>query len=361
MITLSVFLIIQSADTYVISAVVKPIMDEFGLNYESMGLLFTWTVVISTLIYPVWGYLYDKYSRKFLTTLLALILGSTTWMNAISRSFSQFFVTRLLTSTGLSVPSGIYTLTADYFEPQKRGTAMGYINAAAPIGYLLGIILPLSIIGAGLSWRYSFFVTGGLSLIVGFIIYFFVKEIPRGSSEPELAGKLTEEIYKVKFSDLIKILKNRSLFFLFAQSFFGTIPWTTISYWMITYMGVERKLAPDLISIIMLLWILFMVIGNIVSGYINDILFKKTLRGRVILGTIVVFLSAIFLYLTIYSISFEFFIIFGTITAFTIPMAGPSVNASILDVTEPELRGSATAYSNFFGGLGSSLGPFLAA
>ncbi|MEM0152192.1 MAG: hypothetical protein QXG55_01855 [Thermoplasmata archaeon] len=53
MITLSVFLMIQSADTYVISAVVKPIMDEFGLNYESMGLLFTWTVVISTLIYPV--------------------------------------------------------------------------------------------------------------------------------------------------------------------------------------------------------------------------------------------------------------------------------------------------------------------
>ena len=44
---------------------------------------------------------------------------------------------------------------------------------------------------------------------------------------------------------------------------------------MITYMGVEKKLAPDLISIIMLLWILFMVIGNIVSGYINDILFKK--------------------------------------------------------------------------------------
>ncbi|MEM2117031.1 MAG: hypothetical protein QW754_04805, partial [Thermoplasmata archaeon] len=43
-----------------------------------------------------------------------------------------------------------------------------------------------------------------------------------------------------------------------------------------------------------------------------------------------------------------------------IPMAKPSVNASILDVTEPELRGSATAYSNFFGGLGSSLGPFLA-
>lgn len=53
LITLSVFLMIQSADTYVISAVVKPIMDEFGLNYESMGLLFTWTVVISTLIYPV--------------------------------------------------------------------------------------------------------------------------------------------------------------------------------------------------------------------------------------------------------------------------------------------------------------------
>jgi len=40
----------------------------------------------------------------------------------------------------------------------------------------------------------------------------------------ELEGKLTSDIYKVKFSDLKKIFKNKSLLFLFLQGFFGVFP-----------------------------------------------------------------------------------------------------------------------------------------
>ena len=236
---------------------------------------------------------------------------------------------------------------------------MGFINAATPIGYLLGIIIPLIIIGAGLSWRYSFFITGGLSLIIGVLVYIFIKEIPRGSSEPELEGKLTSDIYKVKLSDLKKILKNKSLLFLFLQGFFGVFPWTVISYWIITYMSIERNLPDYTIMIIMLMWIILMVAGNIISGYLSDFLFKKTLRGRALLGAVVVFLSAILIYFTMYSSSFIGFITFGGLTAFVIPMAGPSVNAAVMDITEPELRGSATAYLNLFGNLGSSVAPLL--
>ena len=359
LIILSAFLGIQAADTYILSAVSPQLIAEYHVNYVTLGILFSSTLVIATVLYPVWGYWYDKHSRKSLTAILAFLLGSTTWLNALSRVFSQFFITRLLTAIGYPIPSGVYTLTSDYFELKNRGKAMGFINAATPIGYLLGIMIPLTIIGAGLSWRYSFFITGGVSLIIGALIYFFIKDLPRGNSEPELEGKLTSDIYKVKLSDLKQILKNRSLLLLFLQSFFGTVPWNTISFWIITYMSIERKLPYFTIMVVMLVWIVMMVAGNVVSGYLSDLLFKKTPSGRVVLGTIVVFLSAILIYFTMYSPTFTGFLAFGMLTAFEIPMAGPSVNAAVMDITVPELRGSATAYLNFFSSAGSTVGPFL--
>ena len=357
---LSAFLVIQAADTYIISAVNPELIREFHVSYVTLGLLFSVTLILSTLLYPLWGYWYDKYSRRFLTGLLALLLGSTTWINALSGVFSQFFITRMFTAIGYPTPSGVYTLTADYFGPKSRGKAMGFINAASPIGYLLGIIIPLTIIGLGLNWRYSFFITAGLSIVIGVMIFLLVKEVPRGATEPELEGKLTSDIYKVKLSDLWKILKNRSLLLLFIQGFFGVFPWFTISFWIITYMTLGRGLSDFTITIVMLVWIIAMVAGNVVSGYLSDYLFKKTPSGRAILGAVVVFMSALLIYLTMYSPTFEGFFVLGILTAFEIPMAGPSVNAAVMDITEPELRGSATAYLNFFGSAGSSVGPFLA-
>lgn len=354
------FLVIQAADTYIISAVEPQLIQDFHATYADLGVLVTATLIVGNLLYPLWGYLYDKYSRKLLIVLTALVLGSTTWINALSKAFSQFFVTRILTGVGYATPSGAYTLTADYFEPKSRGKAMGVINATAPIGYLLGTAIPLAVVGEGLSWRYSFYVTATISLVTAALIYLFVRELPRGASEPELAGKLASDIYRVKLSDLKKILTNRSLLILFVQGAFGTIPWTVISYWIITYLEDVRKMAPNTVTLVLLLWILALVAGNIVSGYLSDYMFRRTPRGRALLGAIVVFLSVPLVYFTMYAASDQLFYALGFVTALVIPMAGPSVSASVMDITLPELRGSATAYLNFFNGIGGAFGPAIA-
>lgn len=354
---LSSFIVIQTADSNIISAVEPQLINDFHVTYADLGFLVTTTLVVGSALYPLWGYLYDKYSRKLLIVLTAVILGSTTWVNALSTTFSQFFATRVLTGVGYATPSGVYTLTADYFEPKSRGRAMGVLNAASPIGYLLGISIPLIAIGEGLGWRFSFYVTASISLAAAAVIYLLVKEVPRGSSEPELEGKLASDIYRVRLSDLKKILTNRSLLVLFFQGALGSIPWTVISFWIVTYLEVVRKLPPTTISIVLLVWILALVSGNIVSGYLSDYLFRRTPRGRAILGTVVVFLSAPLLYVTIYTESNEVFYVLGALTAFVIPMAGPSVSASAMDITLPELRGSATAYLNFFNSFGGAFGP----
>lgn len=180
-IVLFLFLTFHSADLFIISAVNPQLIEEFKVDYATMGFLFSISLFAATLLYPLWGFLYDKYSRKLLISLAALIWGSTTWINALSRVFSQFFITRILTTIDDAAPPGIYSLVADYFEPKDRGKAMGIINASSPIGAILGTIIPLTIIGTGLNWRNAFFITGSVGIIISLIIYFFIKDIPRGT------------------------------------------------------------------------------------------------------------------------------------------------------------------------------------
>ncbi len=354
-----VFLTTHQADRFIISAVAPQVMDEFQVTYGQLGLVFSLTVLVAAVLYPVWGYLYDRYSRKLLAGLAAIIWGFTTIFNALSRTFSQFFVTRLATGIDDAAPPGIYSLVADYFEPYERGRAMGLLNATGPLGAIIGSILALSIVGAGLSWRNAFFITGPIGVLIGVLTILLVKDIPRGSSEPELEGLLKEDVYKARFSDLKKLLRNRSLLLLYLQGFWGVFPWNAITFWIIAYMERERGFTPDFVMLVMVLWLVAMTAGNIIAGYIGDRLFRVTKRGRALFGAVVVLFSAILLYLTMNAKTPEEFLVLGTLTAFEIPMAGPNVSAAITDVTEPELRASATGYLRFFENIGSAVSPAL--
>jgi len=73
LIILSLFLIVQASDTYIISAVSPDLITEFHISEETLGFLFSATLVVATVLYPIWGYWYDKYSRKTLTSIIAFI------------------------------------------------------------------------------------------------------------------------------------------------------------------------------------------------------------------------------------------------------------------------------------------------
>ena len=73
------------------------------------------------------------------------------------------------------------------------------------------------------------------------------------------------------------------------------------------------------------------------------------------------FLSAPTLYLTIMWSNGDVlgFIIVGAIASFILPMAGPNVNAAIMDIAEPENRSSADALLRIFENGGSSAAPLI--
>ncbi|MCL4824678.1 MAG: MFS transporter, partial [Anaerolineales bacterium] len=165
------FVLLHQTDKLLIGSMQLPVSETFGLNDLQWGFINTGALIVGTIFYPLWGYLYDRYARAKLLALASFIWGATTWLSAVVRTYPQFLVTRSSTGVDDSSYPGLYSLAADYFGPKLRGRVYGILQLAQPIGYLLGMILALMVAPNldGLifrleGWRTIFLFTGLLGI-----------------------------------------------------------------------------------------------------------------------------------------------------------------------------------------------------
>lgn len=355
-----VFMLLHQADKLLIGPMTSKIMDDFGITMTQMGAVSTGALIVGGLFYPLWGYLYDRYARSKLLALASLIWGLTTMLNARARTYTTFLLTRSSTGIDDSSYPGLYSLVADYFGPQVRGKIYGILQLTAPLGYMIGMVLGLFLSGP-LGWRGVFYLTGSLGIFIAVIIFFGVKELPRGKGEPELQNIENIGQYHFNWKTARDLFKKPSLILLFAQGFFGVFPWNAITYWFFTYLEKERNYSSEQIFPTMVLAILVLAAGYPIGGAIGDYYFKRNPRGRLIVSTIGVAVGAILLAITL-NIPLEnklLFMISLCLTALFIPIAASNALATIFDITLPEVRSTAQAVSSFFESAGAALAPLL--
>jgi predicted MFS family arabinose efflux permease len=336
-------------------------MEDFGINEAQMGFIFSGAILVGAIAFPLWGVLFDLFRRTRLLALASFLWGATTWLSALARTFPAFLITRASTGIDDSCYPGIYNTAADYFEPRQRGKVNGIFGLGQPMGYLIGMILGLmlqSVIG----WRNIFLITGGLGIVLAVVIFFFVREPVRGATEPELAS--AAHVKEVKFSAraALRLLKKPTLLFIFANSFFGVIPWQVITFWFFRYLETERGYSQEGILVLMVVVVLILAAGYPIGGALGDFLFRRNPRGRLIVSTTGIFLGTVFLALAITAPQSQnlFFQISLGLAALFMPLAGPNAIATIYDVAEPEVRSTATAMMNFMEQIGSAAAPALA-
>jgi len=356
-----VFILLHQADKLLIGPLTTPIMEEFGINEVQMGLVSTGAIVVAGILYPIWGYLFDRFARAKLLALASFIWGCTTWMSAVAPTYGAFLVTRASTGIDDSSYPGLYSLISDYFGPKVRGKVYGFLQLAMPMGYMIGLILATAL-GGMLGWRQVFFVTGSVGLVVAAVIFFGVREMPRGSSEPEMAGLEQVGVYRFDFKQLRGLLRKRSLVLLFVQGFFGVFPWNVLTFWFFRYLETERNYTSAQATTTMMVAILALSSGYFIGGALGDYLFRRTPRGRVIVATTGVVLGAISLAVTL-SVPTDnqpLFMVLMAVTGMLMPFAAPNVVSTVYDVTPPEVRSTALAGLNFMEVLGSATAPLLA-
>ncbi|MFZ5912057.1 MAG: spinster family MFS transporter [Chloroflexota bacterium] len=355
------FMLLHQTDKLMIGSMQVPISESFGMNNTQWGWINSGALIVATVLYPVWGYLYDRYARAKLLALASFIWGATTWLNGVVRTFPAFLATRASTGIDDSSYPGLYTLVADYFGPTLRGKVYGILQLAQPLGYLLGMILALMVAPLIGGWRSIFYITGSLGLVVAVAIYFGVKEMPRGKAEPEFEGMTEMATFKFSWAEAKEIFKKKTMWFVFLQGFAGVFPWNVITYFFFAYLEKERGYNPDAILFTMGPVILILAAGYFVGGAVGDFLFKFTRKGRIIISSAGVLLGAIFLALAINTPldARNQFFLFMCLTAIFMPLSSANVIATVYDVTVPEVRSTAQAVEYFVENFGAAFAPIL--
>src|SRR5512141_2363454 len=131
------FMLLHQTDKLMIGSLQVPITETFHINNRQWGLINSGALIVATILYPIWGYLYDRYARAKLLSLAAFIWGATTWISAIAPNYRTFLFTRASTGIDDSAYPGLYSLVADYFGPTLRGKVYGLLQLAQPLGYLI--------------------------------------------------------------------------------------------------------------------------------------------------------------------------------------------------------------------------------
>jgi MFS family permease len=357
-----IFMLLHQTDRLMIGPMQDTIEKQFAINDQQWGLINSGALLVGTVLYPIWGFLYDRYARAKLLSLASVIWGATTWISAIAPTYRTFLVTRATTGIDDSAYPGLYSLVADYFGPALRGRIYGLLQLAQPIGYLFGMVMALMIAPLIGGWRQAFYITGSLGLAVAALIYFGVKELPRGRAEPEFEN--VEEMGQFHFSwkEALEIFRKKTMWFVFLQGFAGIFPWNVITFFFFGYLMADRGYSNDEVLLTMAPVILVLAGGYFLGGFLGDWMFKRTNKGRILVSCVGVILGAIFLTLALKTPVADqtTFFIWMALTAIFMPLSSPNVVATVYDVTVPEVRSTANAVEYFMENIGAAFAPILA-
>lgn len=176
-------------DRQILSILLQPIKDEMGLSDTALGFLtgVVFAIFYATLGLPIARFA-DKANRKMIISGSLAIWSGMTALCGTAANFWQLAAYRIgvgVGEAGGSPPS--YSLLSDYYAPEERATALATYALGVPFGILFGYALG-GIINDMFGWRMAFFVVGLPGVLLAVVVWFTVKEPPRGLSEGTVAA-----------------------------------------------------------------------------------------------------------------------------------------------------------------------------
>jgi MFS transporter, Spinster family, sphingosine-1-phosphate transporter len=188
-------------DRYVAVVVAEPIRLSFGLTDRQEGQLNTAFMLGYFLTAPVFGYLGDRLTRKWLIAAGIFVWSLGTVLSGVATGFGSLLGYRALVGLGEASYATISpSLISDAYSPVRRNNALTIFYVAIPVGSALGYMVG-SQISAAWGWRYAFVVAGlpGLLLAVSLLPF---REQERGQAE----HRQSEAAAKPKAKDILKLL-----------------------------------------------------------------------------------------------------------------------------------------------------------
>ncbi|KAM3930961.1 protein spinster homolog 1-like [Leptodactylus fuscus] len=236
--------LIHYIERFSASGVLPDLQKAFNMSDSVSGLLHTVFIASYMLFGPVFGYMGDRWNRKYI-----MCAGTLFWsIMTLSISFvpNQYFLLLLAMRALVGVGEASFStvapsVIADLFVADQRSRMFSIFYLTIPVGCGLGYIIGSKVVSAaGGDWHWAFRVTPGLGVIAVLLLLIFMKEPPRGAADGKNKNKSVSSNNWI--SDVKKLFKNRS--FLFSTLGCATVAFVAgaIGLWAPSFLTRARSL-----------------------------------------------------------------------------------------------------------------------
>ncbi|XP_035523127.1 protein spinster homolog 3 isoform X1 [Morone saxatilis] len=202
--------LINYMERYTVAGVLLNIQKFFDISDSTAALLQTVFICSFLLLAPLFGYLGDRYNRKYI-----MIGGLCVWLvTAAGSSFvtSSLFWLLMLLRALVGVGEASYstiapTIIGDLFVGTQRSAMICVFYIFIPVGSGLGYITGAGIATVTGDWRWALRVTPIMGLVGLFLLVFLCPNPPRGAAETHGEGVTEQSSY---LEDIKYLLKNKS-------------------------------------------------------------------------------------------------------------------------------------------------------
>ena len=177
-------------DRAVANAVLSPLQQHFKVGDGDLGRITTIFMLGYFVTSPIFGFLGDRASRKWLIAAGIFIWSIGTVATGFSATFSALLAYRVLVGVGEASYATISPgYISDTYPASRRNNALTIFYAAIPVGYALGYILG-GVMEANYGWRAAFIWAGVPGLLLALLLLPF-KEPARGQADGKAVEKPT--------------------------------------------------------------------------------------------------------------------------------------------------------------------------
>lgn len=321
------------------------------INFWS-GLVYAVTFLGASLMAPYWGAWADKVGQRRMAIRAGIGLSVSYVLGGIVQTAPQMFLVRALTGLISGFVPASMSLISSTLPEEKMGWGMGLMQTAVASGSILGPLMG-GYLSAWFGMRLSFFV-GAVSLLAAtLLVVFFVQDLPFSQEQKQ------EKMHLIH--DLKGSLQNRGLLYVMSMFFLVQTCIMAIQPLITLYVG-QLMGGTGADSVKMSGWIFSLAgIAGILSapfwgncgqryGYTRILCLVLGCAGAVNLCQI--FVDTIWQFAAV-----QF--IYGLFLAGAVP----NINATLVEVTPPAMRGKAfgltTSAQQFGGVVGPVAGGFL--
>ena len=176
--------LLNQGDRQVFNSVLPLIRDALSLTDKSVSLIAVFFNLFYAAMVPIGGWVGDRFSRKWVTTLSILFWSIATMFTGLANGVFLLILTRSIATGGGEAFFGPanYSLLGQY-HTDTRARAMSIHQTSYYVGVILAGWLA-GYIGDHLGWQYAFYIFGGAGVVWAIVMALRLKDLPRSEISP---------------------------------------------------------------------------------------------------------------------------------------------------------------------------------